>query len=490
MPVPAAAFDHPLRDYSTAYRELTRRDRPHYLRAALELAAILGGGTVWYWVDRERQVADWDYPSWEQRLTFEAWRFDNNPFGINFIWHAMSGTSFHAVARSNQLGMLGALGYGFATSMAWEYLLEFREKISINDVLVTPGAGVTMGEFFFWLGRYLDSPNDRLGTLGRAARWSVGLPVTLHDRLDRRSWPDGPEPDALGFRTDIYHRFHLALGGALSATEREVAGVTSDRSLPLSRVELSGRLVALPGYLEPTDFAGWFRDGNVTSLDLSVAVGDGASGVDVDADTILFGRAVQRVAEGEGGYALIVGSSIGYQYRRQSLAEFRDRLGLLHLPGLAVDGALLGRHFRLTGFARVHGDFAGVSALSFETWREAHPDLVPKTALDRYGYYYGWGFSSRLGAELSTSRLALGGALAAGRYFSQEGLDRNQESLTADVTASDRVVDTSAWLRVMPLGSRLTLELSFTRHSRRGHVGGVWGEQKLVSAALWLGALL
>ena len=138
-------------DADAAYRDTVARGESHWLRAAIEEGLLLGAGTAWYWIDRERQVADWDFPSLKQRFNFEAWRLDSNPFPINFFGHAFNGAGFHLLARSNDLSLPAALGYGFATSMVWEYALEFREKISINDVILTPIAGLTGGEFFHWL---------------------------------------------------------------------------------------------------------------------------------------------------------------------------------------------------------------------------------------------------------------------------------------------------------------------------------------------------
>jgi hypothetical protein len=158
-------------------------ERPRYGRAALEEAAALAAGAIWYWLD-DRNIADWDYPSLKERLNGEAWRFDNNTFPINYAWHAVNGTGFHAIARANGLSMRASFGYGFATSMVWEYVLEFREKVSINDVVVTPGAGLAMGEFVYWLGAYL------------------GYPGLGHEVVDGR----GPR------RRDIGHRFELAYG--------------------------------------------------------------------------------------------------------------------------------------------------------------------------------------------------------------------------------------------------------------------------------------
>jgi hypothetical protein len=123
-------------------------------------------------IDRNRQVGDWDFPSLKQRLTFEAWRFDNNPFPINFAWHAYDGSQYHLFARSNDLGLLASMGYGIGTSLAWEFGVEFREKVSINDVIVTTGAGTAIGEAVHWLGRYLESaPSPRWSMPSSSRTW-------------------------------------------------------------------------------------------------------------------------------------------------------------------------------------------------------------------------------------------------------------------------------------------------------------------------------
>ena len=91
------------RELDAAYSQLLQRPHPRYLLPAIELFAAMSIGFTWYWIDRERQVADWDFPSIKDRLTFEAWRFDTNPFPINFAWHAIDGGQYHVVGRSSEL---------------------------------------------------------------------------------------------------------------------------------------------------------------------------------------------------------------------------------------------------------------------------------------------------------------------------------------------------------------------------------------------------
>src|SRR5690606_21954322 len=66
-----------------------KRKGPRYpgLRTFGELSIILGVGTLWYWIERDRNVVDWDLDSWRQRFSKEAYRFDNNSIGMNFLGH-------------------------------------------------------------------------------------------------------------------------------------------------------------------------------------------------------------------------------------------------------------------------------------------------------------------------------------------------------------------------------------------------------------------
>src|SRR5688572_18662378 len=83
-------------------REPPRGEDP--LRAALEDLAFLAGGLIWYWID-DRNVLDWDIKSIDERFDESAYRFDNNQFPINFIGHALSGSAFYFMPRSNGLRM-------------------------------------------------------------------------------------------------------------------------------------------------------------------------------------------------------------------------------------------------------------------------------------------------------------------------------------------------------------------------------------------------
>jgi hypothetical protein len=188
--------------------------------------------------------------------------------------------------------------------------------------------------------------------------------------------------------------------------------------------------------------------------------------VDLYADTMLLGLYGQRISSQGTGAAMAAGINLAYRYADETLRPWKDQLGIAHLPGLGADAHLLGRHASLRVHARVHGDFAGLRAGPYPDWKAENPDAIDKSILRKQGYYYGWGWSGRAGAALTTRFATLGGEVFYGHYSSHEGLDRVQEQVTDDVEVDSTVLDAELWLR-LPLAARWYAELA--AQSRRRH---------------------
>ena len=446
----------PARDYD----RLVARRSPRYLIAGIELTAMIVGGAVWFGLDPDHQVASWDLPSLQQRFSLEALRFDNNSFDINWLGHPFNGVWYHIYSRANDLSLPASVGFGLATSLAWEYVLEFNHTASVNDLLVTTGAGVAIGEFFYWMGRYFTSApeNQRLAT-----RWTFGIWQSAHRDDDNRGAP----LDELGFSSHIWHRFDLVTGLALGEVTR------SERERPatprVQQLSLRAEFAALPGYLRPGVFGASFAQGNLTALALDARLGDGGAGFDLQATTTLLGYHWQRLTR-DGGRAATVGVAIGSTYRRHTTDSWFDRVGILHLPGPALSGHLRGPSWHLEVSVAGHGDFASLDAAAYPAWQAANPDVVGKTILARQRYYFGWGVSGSARALLTTPHLRFGAAWFGGRYRSQQGLDRSQEAVEYDVPVADRVMDRAAWVDLEPLAGRLIVRARLERRVRHNRV--------------------
>ncbi len=394
-----------------------RTPTPNYWLTGLELGLALGAGAAWYVID-DRNVLDWDKPSLKERLNGEAWRFDNNGFAINFIFHPLSGAAFHALARSNELGFWSSSATSLIGSTLWEYVIEFNEKVSINDMMVTPGAGMLIGEFAHKLGVYLNaSPSSSVGQ--DVLRWTFGPSVSLNDALNDRARHQQP-----------WHDFSLQYQlGWLQA------GPHIPSSHAIHHLRFHGTLVSLPGYRARGALTRWFWSGEVSRLELDLMQARGGLDGHLSAENLLAGWHHQQLESPRSGLAVTAGVNLGYRYRNSQAQGFDDRQGALQFPGPGIDLFVGADGITAELRARASFDFAGISSLAAPGWLREHAgdqQVRTKTIIERERYFYGWGPSASLTLRLRAGPVWVEGRAHHSSYDSAEGLDRTQERITHD----------------------------------------------------------
>jgi len=228
----------------------TRRPA-RYGRAALELAGVLAVGTTYYWIVSDPNKQDWDYINIKDRSLNVEVKFDNNMFRTNFLLHPLAGTMSYWLSRANGLDVYQASAASLLSSAAFEFLLEWLEKPSINDLVATPIGGVAAGEFFFHLGDYLNSAWGHDNVMQRVLAYSVGVPQGIHSAMDGTDAPLGAR-DALGYSAAYWHRFSVGYGIADVANDRGDHGTLRD-------LLFEAKLVAMPGFLRPGRFSVDFK---------------------------------------------------------------------------------------------------------------------------------------------------------------------------------------------------------------------------------------
>jgi hypothetical protein len=464
------------------------RFAPHHARSFVELGAGLTLGTLGYWLLMNRNVADWDNPRPQQRFDGSAWVLDNNSIGVNFLGHPATGGLSYSFARANHQSVTGAFTYSFLTSFLWEFVIEFKEKVSVNDVIVTPGAGLPLGEFFYKLGLYLDT-GDHDSAAVDAARWTLGTGVALDRRLDHRAPPHVTDRDTLGFSSAIWHEFSVRYGVAEAQTPQEAR-------YALFHVGICARLVTLAGYAKPTAFGRGFWGAELSSFALQSEASRHGTGLSVAADTMLLGYHAQSLTREQRrvvGESVTIGSSVGYDYLRSSANRYatveravglpqprisyhepnrREQYGALQLPGLAVDLRLARTWAAFDASARLQPSFAGVGAVAFYDWSAANLNERSKHILHRQGYFYGWGGAAHLTTRVALGPLRAGFDLMYGSYRSQDGWDRHPEQLTVDVPASADVLRYAGWVGVAPAGGAVSVSFDLGVRRTRSNVGG------------------
>jgi hypothetical protein len=461
---------------------------PHHARSLVEMGAGLAAGSILYWLMMDRNIADWDNPTPEERFNGTAWRLDNNSLAVNFIAHPLMGGASYSFARANHHGPLVSFGYSFLTSFLWEFVLEFKEKVSVNDVLVTPVTGVPIGEFFYKLGLYLGSARQPSAGM-QALRWSLGTGVTLDRALDDRAPPNVRQRDSLGLASSIWHHFDLGY---------RVAAVHSPSSPDYVRYDLSARgmLVTLPGYLAPKSFGRSFYGAELSDFAIGTEFSHHGSGMTMSSDTMIagyHGQSMTGSALAPRGHAITIGASVAYSYLKSQANDYRafreavalpapdlgyhtpkraEQYSALHLPGPALDWHVRAPDVALSVAARAHPDFAGLGAPAFYDWSAAHREEKGKHILHRQGYFYGWGASGSLRASLRLGPVRFDAGIFHGRYWSQDGLDRHVESITVDVPAEGQVLFYSGSIGLKPPLLPLVLGADFGVRRFQTRVGG------------------
>lgn len=378
-----------------AAEERYRPREPNYLWPTLEMATILGCGAGWYVLDRKTNQVDWDDPPLLARFDGDAWRLDTNRFGINFAGHPLTGALSYGIARGHDLSPGAAFAFSFGTSLAWELGVEFREKVSLNDVLVTAPAGVPIGELVY---RTVVEAGAKLA-------------------------PEDPLPeDARG--RHVRGEVSLSVGRPFEAPER-----ASD----FARVDLAGALVWLPGYRGAGAFSRAFWGGEHLAYRTAVGASEAGGLFDGDATMLLAGYAAQGEPSGSDLRGTVaVGLPLGFRYRAASILGLRELVATTRFPGVGLEAHAERGAFAVDLAAEASFHLSGLSAPTARGWAPLGDGQVGKSIWRREGYFYGVGPALEARVRVAVGVLAVEGGMGVLGARSLDGLDRAQESLTVD----------------------------------------------------------
>jgi hypothetical protein len=466
-----------LQRFSTTYQSWFGPERHprQYARAAMENGLITILEMAFYWYDPQSNSVDWQFPDVSSKLqSASAVRFDDNLMRTNYLYHPFAGQSHYLFTRVNGFSVGESFLTAAAFSTAYEMLLEWRELVSINDLIVTPVGGTAVGEFFNQLGGYLNSepPHAHLHVRQPApvvvrdgAEVTLGLPQHLHESFDEPEYPVLLPPDTNGLSSAYHHAFRLTAG-------LEAAGNGTSRWQELYQINGRFQLVAMPGFLRPGGFHRWFGTGNFTSSRVRVAFAGRESDIEVHFDSDLFGHYGQNVRSSPGGrtgFANELGIGTGLRYLDRRLFGRTDQLGIVHLLRPVDRAWFLFGPARLELALDLSPDFASIHSAAYESYVRRFGTDGTKSSLIRHGYLHTWGVSGGAVVALSAGDARIEASGRYGHYESIEGLERNQEEVSVDSHGTETVRDLAFAFELEPRGSPLSarFELAETRRGSR-----------------------
>lgn len=107
--------------------------------------------------------------TWRENVRHAEW--DKDDYVINYVLHPYWGAAYYVRGRERRLSRTQAFWYSTALSTFYEYGFEaLFEKPSIQDLVVTPLAGIVVGDYFMQL-RSDIAERQRLGKTTSKDRW-------------------------------------------------------------------------------------------------------------------------------------------------------------------------------------------------------------------------------------------------------------------------------------------------------------------------------
>ncbi|MBK9033715.1 MAG: DUF3943 domain-containing protein [Myxococcales bacterium] len=421
-------------------------DRPlptswRWPRFLAEEFAVLAVPATYYFATTNLQREDfelaWDWPSWKTKLTsFDAVSLDTGNWTSNTFRHPLHGALAYQMARANGFTPIGSTVADVAVTIIWEYLVEYQEQVSLNDVVTNTAAGFLIGEPMFQIGFIGEDDGDDSAWLAVGA---LASPVhRLHVGTGVRSWRQ---------RRNSWRRLEFELAGGAFApgdgVRREARlGVEVDR-------------LRAPHHTTPGTGTTRIRAAGWSSAAASVRVGaDGLTNTRFDTLTDYVGWLTRTIdAEGRGtSWSIQVAGGFHYDTRQLDGGEW-DRQAVFHLVGPRFTaGRWAGPQRYLALELAGYYDVGAIQAYGFGPTLPFAP--LPQTAVLRTrGYYYGSGASvtARLRMAVPPWSLDLDGI--AGQLWSIDGYDRFE--LDGGPDDPHGVTDTRA-------RGRLTLGRAFT----------------------------
>jgi len=423
-------------------------------RAIVQLGILAVYSTYRYWADYHRWIEDWQYEltcadQFRRFLTLEAVRFDSNNYVTNWT-HVIGGALYYQFARTNYLTWAESTLAAFVSSALYEYISEWREVISVNDMFLTTFGGYSVGEPWFQLADYFHHQRSPvLRVLG-----------FLNPINELNQWLDRKKPASKAYPAPGWHGFVLSAGWRHSSE-------TGRGAFDAGFVSLDTQIIRTPEYGRPGEVRRKLRDTSLSELSIEVALRGRPEGFDyltdgpseeVDFFTRVVGLAWyrQKIDELGRGNALSIGlgSALTYVRKRptaydstsvqvhidplpETPTDFREKMAVTHLAGPVLDWTRFGRRIRVRVVADAYVDFALMSSYAFNAYSAVHSIEGMKTTMSYFGYHYALGGSASVRVDLDWRNLWLRGLIGAGVWTSWEGLDRFEAELTNDVNASD-----------------------------------------------------
>lgn len=466
---------------SSDSRDLSQKK--HFWRAFIETSVCLGLFQIRYkkthttWVEGvHKYKATWK----DQSEKFSSWKnfnYDANCFDLNWQ-HSLAGSAYYNFSRTNNLSVLESLLMSWASSSYWEFVVEYRSDVSINDHIFTPLGGLPVGEAWFQLGKFFA---DRTDTLSQIL--SYLNPILKMNRIFNRRNAKSLSPESI----PGWHAFNIDLGVRNIRTQKG----HFDQTAPYAG--LHTEIMSLSEYGNQGKENNFIKEPLYSEIQFNLTgIGRTFEEMDLFTRVVWFGLFKQNINSLNRGYSFYLGGGSAFSmlkkkpgmtnlpcsYKGRNPAElkldeprdFTDKLSAVHIIGPVFDWKRYAKELNIRLVQDMYVDFGIVHSFAFNNYSSLYDYSSVKTPLLVNGYYYGWGITLSSRLDISWQDASFQSDLRYQSYGSIDGKDRFQHLVTDDfhLTDSRFLVRFSIGYRIP--GLPLSLKASYESIHRRGRI--------------------
>ena len=454
-----------------------RKEKKKLKRAIAECASLMAVSQTNYWLKYSNWIEDWQYElSWADQkkriFGLDGQKFDSNCFQTNWT-HGLSGAMYYNFARTNGLNLLESSVFTTLTSFYWEFIVEWREVISINDNIFTSFGGISIGESFYQLGSYF---NGKKGLINNIAGILTNPVMAINRWFDRNKNYSyfNPEKNEMSFFVGTY--FLMNDTKEQSKDRNHFFGFNSSLT-----------------YLPDVDKKGITEKtikGTIHSnINIKVEIKDKAiEEIIGQTRNVYFGKFNRIIKEYDSGY--IKGHSYLYSlfsgfyfYKKRAIAEndscmqykyiddsglvetpteFTDKLAVINMTGPYSEFNYYFGKAKISLINSLSLDFGLINAFALNKYSETEDISYTKATLFNYGYYYAFGYTFDSKFSFFYKRLNLNAGYKYQSYNSIEGFDRYEDKIINEFnihdTKSTFSLDIGYKFNILPIGLKLILE--------------------------------
>ncbi|MFC2161576.1 DUF3943 domain-containing protein [Acidobacteriota bacterium] len=486
-------------NYSETVKSENFAQKKHFWRAFIETSIFLGIAQIRYkkthtkWIEGVYKYrATWKDQK-EKFFNWKNWNYDANCFTFNWT-HALSGSIYYNFSRTNNLSVLESLLMSWASSSYWEFIVEYRSDISINDHIITPLGGLPAGEAWFQLGKYFSDRSDKLSQI-----LSFLNPILKVNRyFDRQRIKNMPSASSPG-----WHKFNIDLGLRNTRIQK------LDYNQSSLYAGLHTQIINIPEYGQQGSENRFVEKTVFSEIQMDVTgIGKKAEEYNLSSRVVWFGLFNQNIDSLNRGYSLYLGGGSAYSmFKKKSGTttfpcsfkgrnpedlkldeprDFTDKLAIVHIFGPVLDWTKFGKSLNIRLILDMYLDFAIANSYAFNTYSQQYDFSGVKTPLLINGYYYGWGTTLSSGLNISWKNLSVQTYMRYQSYGSIDGKDRYQHLLTNDFHITDSRFLSRFTVGYKIPGLPLTAKVSYEGIFRKGGIEDIEEKQWEVRGFLGL----